>query len=416
MFKVGRYTAAVLLVTAGILLLMDQRTGSARLLLLLDWWPLLLIMLGCEYLIFNFIFRKGERQLRLDLGGLFLSVLVCAVVLGTTHSDRIPAKWLEDLDFNIDTLKMSFSSEEGYSFEKEAIHVPVQDGTAKVILENPNGSVELKSGNVPDIEVKAVVWVDKVEEAEASGIAEQSAVNFTSGSTVRITAEGHEYTGGFSNKRKPRINLTVTVPSGKPVNYELQLRNGRIAVSQLQVKEELKVRTTNGAISVMDIKGNVTAGTTNGAVEVMRTTGNVGIDTTNGAVTAKEITGKLTVDTTNGAVMVEQAGGAVDVDTTNGKITVREAAAGIKADATNGTISVHTSKVGGNYELDNMSGGIDLRIPSTASVDLKGSANGSVSTNLPFTVESKKISGQIGAGQYSIKLESNTKIEVNRND
>ncbi|WP_438448479.1 DUF4097 family beta strand repeat-containing protein [Gorillibacterium sp. sgz5001074] len=416
MLKVGRYTAALLLVTSGVLLLIDQRTGSDHLLLLLDWWPLLLIMLGLEYLIFNFINRRGERQLRMDVGGLLLSVLVSAVVVGTTQSDVIPSKWLRELDFNIDTLKMSFSSEEGYSFDKETVHVPLAEGTSKIIFDNPNGSVEMKAGPVTDVEVKAVVWVDKVDETEARQVADQSQVTFTDGGTVRITASGHEYTGGFTNKRKPRMNLTVTVPADKLVNYELQLRNGRIAVNGLKVKEELKARTTNGAIALTDIQGSVSAGTTNGAVDIARATGSVTVDTTNGAVTAKEVGGKLNIDTTNGSVSVEQAGGPVDVDTTNGKISVREAAAGVKADATNGSITVYTHTVGGPYELDNMAGSIDLKIPSTAHVDLKGSANGSISTNLPFKIESKKITGQLGSGQYAIKLDTNSKIEVNRID
>lgn len=417
MLKVGRYTAALLLVTVGVLLLLDQTTGSEHLVLLLDWWPVLLIMLGAEYLLFNFIYRKGDRQLKLDMGGLIVSVLISAAVLGTTQADRIPAKWIQNLDFNIDTLNLSFSSESGHSFEKEIVKIPVASGTDKVIIDNPNGSVDVQAGPVEGIEIKTTVWVDKVDETEARSIAEQSAIDFTSGSTLRVSAKGREYTGGFPNKRKPRMNMTVTVPADLKADYDLQLRNGRVGVNQLPVKQELKAHTTNGAVSIAGITGNVTAGTTNGTVEVARVTGKVDIDTTNGAVTAKEIGGRLSVDTTNGAVTVEQAGDEVEVDTTNGKITIREAAAGIKADATNGAISVITHRVGGHYELDNMASSIELRIPSDADVELKGSTSyGSISTNLPFSVEGKKISGKLGTGKYHIKLDTNSKIEVNKID
>lgn len=417
MLKVGRYTAALLFVTVGVLLLLDQTTGSEHLLLLLDWWPLLLIMLGVEYLLFSFIFRKGERQLKLDMGGLFLSVLVSAAVLGTTQADRIPHKWFENLDFNIDTLNLSFSSESGYSFDKDIVRIPVNSETGRIIIDNPNGSVDVQAGNVSEIEIKTTVWVDKVDEAEARAIAEQSGIEHNAGSTLRISAKGKEYTGGFPNKRKPRMNMIVTVPAAHKADYELQLRNGRVGVNQVPVKQELKAHTNNGAVSVTGINGSVTAGTTNGTVEVLRVTGKVSIDTTNGAVTAKEIGGKLSVDTTNGAVTVEQAGDTVEADTTNGKITIREAAAGIKADATNGAISVYTHKVGGSYELDNMSSSIELWIPANADVEIKGSTSyGSISTNLPLTVEGKKISGRIGSGTHQIKLDTNSKIEVNRID
>jgi hypothetical protein len=417
MLKVGRYTAAILLVTVGVLLLLDQTTGSDHLSLILDWWPVLLIMLGFEYLIFNFMYRKGERQLRLDLGGLVLSVLISAAVVGTTQADRLPTKWLQNIDFDIDTLHLSFSSESGHKFEKGTTTVPVTEAVKRIFIDNPNGSVEVAAGSVTDIEVKATVWVDKVEQGEAAAIADGSFVDYTEGATLRVTARGKEYTGGFSNKRKPRMNLVVTVPRSLKADYELQLRNGGIAAKDIAMVQELKAHTSNGPITISDIQGNVDADTTNGAIELNRITGSVSADTTNGAVVAKTVGGSVSIDTTNGAVIVEQAGGQVKVDTTNGRISILEAASGIKADATNGGITVATHTVGGDYDLDTMASPIEVRIPETANVEVKGSTSlGSITTNLPFTVDGKKISGQLGTGQFKIKLETNNKIELNRID
>jgi DUF4097 and DUF4098 domain-containing protein YvlB len=417
MLKVGRYTAALLLVSVGIMLLLDQTTGSDHLALLLDWWPVILILLGVEYLIFNFIFHKGERQLRLDMGGLILSVLISAVVVGTTQSDRVPTDWLKNLDFNIDTLNLSFSSESGHRFDKELLQIPVSGSTKRVIIENPNGSVEIHSGSVQEIEIQTVVWVDKVDEAEARSIADQSGVEHTDGNQLRITAKGQEYTGGFPNKRKPRLNLVITVPESLAADYELDLRNGKVEAHGVAVVKEFKAHTTNGAISMSEINGRITAETTNGSVEVSQIGGNASINTTNGTVTAKYISGGLTVDTTNGAVSVEDVKGDLGVETLNGKITVREAAAAVKADATNGAISVHTSVVGGDYELDNMTSSIELRLPEDADVEIKGSTSyGSISTDLPLTVDGKKISGILGSGKHQIKIDTNNKIQVNRID
>jgi len=417
MLKVGRYTAAILLVTVGVLLLLDQTTGSSHLGLILDWWPVLLIMLGVEYLIFNFMYRRGERQLRLDLGGLVLSILISAAVIGTTQADRLPTKWLQNIDFDIDTLNLSFSTESGHRFDKGLTTIPVTEATKRIIFDNPNGSVEVTAGSVTDIEVQATVWVDKVEQGEAAAIADESYIDFAEGATVRITARGKEYTGGFSNKRKPRMNLVVTVPRSLKVDYELQLRNGGINVKDIAVVQELKAHTSNGPITISDIQGNVDVDTTNGTIELNRITGFAAADTTNGAVTAKAIGGAVSIDTTNGAVTVEQAGGQVKVDTTNGRINILEAASGIKADATNGGITVITHTVGGDYELDTLASPIEVRIPETANVEVKGSTSlVNIGTNLPLTVEGKKITGQLGTGQFKIKMESNNKIELNRID
>ncbi|MDF2938896.1 MAG: hypothetical protein K0Q90_4269, partial [Paenibacillaceae bacterium] len=298
MLKVGRYTAALLLLSVGLLLLLDQTGGSGYVALLLDWWPVLLITLGLEYLVFNFIYRKKETAFRLDWGGLILSVLISAVVVGITQADRLPKDWLGSLNFNISTLNLSFSSESGYSFTKPELNIPLPAGVEKVELENPNGSVEIRGGNVKDIVIQAVVWVDKVDEAEASRIAEESTIDYSGGSNFKIMTNAKEYTGGFPNKRKPRINLQVIVPESVKADYQLKLLNGKVIAEHVPVAEKLNVRTTNGAITVTGIEGSITAYTTNGAVEISDIEGDASLETTNGVVTVTEVGGKLEAETT----------------------------------------------------------------------------------------------------------------------
>lgn len=417
MLKVGRYTAALLLLSVGLLLLSDQIRGTGYVGLLLDWWPLLLIMLGVEYLLFNFIYRRKEASFRLDWGGLILSVLISAVVVGITQADRLPREWLSSLNFNIGTLNLSFASEGGYSFDKPELSVPLSASVEKVVLENPNGSLDIRAGQVTDIRIQAVVWVDKVSESEASRIAEESVIDFTGDSVLKITANGKEYTGGFPNKRKPRINLLVTVPEKAKADFELKLLNGKVSAEGLPVYKYLTVKTTNGSITVSGIEGSLTADTTNGTVEVSDIREDASLETTNGNVTVSSIGGKLRVDTTNGAVKADGIAGDVDIETLNGKITVTDAEAGIKASATNGTISVESAKVGGDYSLKNTTSSIELRIPATADAQIRGSTSyGSITTDLPFTVEGKKISGVLGTGKHQIRLDTNNKIYVNSLD
>ena len=41
--RVGRYTAAALLIVVGVLLIMDKQSGTDYLYGMVDWWPLLLV-------------------------------------------------------------------------------------------------------------------------------------------------------------------------------------------------------------------------------------------------------------------------------------------------------------------------------------------------------------------------------------
>lgn len=417
MIKVGRYTASALLIVIGVLLLVDQTSHTRYLALFYTWWPVVLISLGCEFLLFNLLYRRGERQLRLDWSGLFLSVLISALVVGATQAASLPVKWLSNLKFNIDWSGLSYSGESGYKFEKGITKVPLAAGTDKILFDNPNGSVELKPGAVQDIEIGVTVWVDKIEKDQAESVAERSVIEYAPGSTLRITAKGNEYSGNFSAKRKPRMNLVVTVPADRRADYELQLKNGKVDATQIPLKKEMNIRTTNGTITLSGLDGDLHAETTNGAIDAAGIRGKVSLSTTNGTVSAKNIGGDAKIDTTNGAVTIEQAGGTVDVDTTNGKITIFEAAKDVKADTTNGAVSVASHTVGGNWELKTVNSLIEVKLPPSADAEIKAAAaNGTITTDLPLTVEKKKLTGKLGSGKYQIKLDTNGSVDVNKID
>lgn len=417
MVKAGRYTASLLLMSVGVLLLVDQTSRTNYLALLYHWWPVALIALGCELILLNAFYRKGGRQIRLDLSGLFLSVLISAAVIGTKQAAPFPAKWLNDIKFSMDLSNLSYSTESGYKFEKGITKVPFAADTDKIVFDNPNGSIVLKSGAVQKIEIGVTVWVDKVEEEEAKHVADRSTIEYAAGSTLRISAKGEEYSGNFSAKRKPRMNLIVTVPADRRADYELQFKNGKVEARQISLKKAMKIRTTNGAISLADLDGELNAGTTNGAIDGTNIRGRATLSTTNGTVSVQNIGGDVKIDTTNGAVTVEQAGGAVDANTANGEITIREALKNVKADATNGLITIVSHAVGGDWELKSGNGSIRAQLPAAADAEFKGSSgNGTVHSNLPLTIEKTKLSGRLGSGKYQIKLDTNGSIDVNKID
>lgn len=69
MHKAGRYTAALLLVLVGGAVIADRMMSTSFTMALIEWWPLLFIFLGVEYILFNMKYGNSERQLKLDLGG-----------------------------------------------------------------------------------------------------------------------------------------------------------------------------------------------------------------------------------------------------------------------------------------------------------------------------------------------------------
>ncbi len=85
-WKVGSFTAALVLISAGILLLIGQFTEIRVLDMVAVLWPAALIVLGVEILIYSILAVKdGDPNRRMEFSGLslfvVLAVFVCSIVL-----------------------------------------------------------------------------------------------------------------------------------------------------------------------------------------------------------------------------------------------------------------------------------------------------------------------------------------------
>lgn len=61
-------------------------------------------------------------------------------------------------------------------------------------------------------------------------------------------------------------------------------------------------------------------------------------------------------------------------------------------------------------------GAIDIVIPERGDYSLTGSSSyGDLRTDMPFNVKNKTIEGQLGEGEYRIKIEGNSDLTVQRN-
>src|SRR5690606_15092828 len=109
----------------------------------------------------------------------------------------------------------------------EVSSIPFDESYQKVVLRNMNGNVEMRSGDVDDIQVQATVYVSKLSGHEADRIAEESRIEHRdNGTTLEIEAVGKEYRV-FGIRHRPRMNLVITVPQERKADFELLLKNGR---------------------------------------------------------------------------------------------------------------------------------------------------------------------------------------------
>ena len=160
--RVGRYTAAALIVAVGVLLILDKRWGTDYVYEMVDWWPLLLVVLGVEYILLFLVTRRrriavsdnqGEKikiRFRPDAKGILTSLVLAASVFIVTEQDHYMHLW-NRVSLNLGAASMDYSQAAGYMEDKGTIRVPVGMDTSDIVFEGVNGDISVQRGDTEEI-------------------------------------------------------------------------------------------------------------------------------------------------------------------------------------------------------------------------------------------------------------------------
>ncbi|QHW33132.1 DUF4097 domain-containing protein [Paenibacillus rhizovicinus] len=412
--KMGRYTVAAVLVAVGALLLWDQMQGRNDIGLLGQWWPAAFVLLGIEIVISSMAYRKSSRRLSFDIGGALLAAVITITAFAVTQYAAMPFRWLDEFKVNL-TGTSGFGEEKGFRYVKDAIHQPLLPETTAITIDNTNGNVTVKKGDVDGVVVETVMWVDSSDKDEADDTAEKSTVEVNGGGKLEIKAQGHPY--GTNGERKPRMNMIVTIPADSPFVTKAQppvVDNDTAAshnTSATNLAAEDAGNGTNGAAgtdgtnSNNSTNGSNGTGNTDGANAATSDQGSTSnkvdspknelrIGTVNGSVEAADLrlTGGLTIKVTSGEITVHHMYGPVDAETKNGSIAATELEGNVTLDTYNGDIKA--ADITGGFDGSTLSGNIDLqRVTGDVDTDTK---NGQIGINeAQSTVRADTLNGDI---------------------
>lgn len=416
--RTGRFTAALLLMSIGILLLIDLLTKQDYMLLVLTWWPAFLVSVGIEHIIVTLWNRKlsssqPKRKVRVDIKGMIAAILAAAAIFIVTQQDHYVHLW-NRVSLDLAAAATEYSLEEGYKHNLEDISIPVDLDTEKVIVDAVNGNIEVKKAQIEGVIIKAVVWVDETDMAEARQVAQETKLDITEGESLRVVVKDQTY--GESGRRHPRVNISITVPENKFLDMDISTSNGAISLTGTQALREVKLQTGNGNLKLWDVIGDVTAKTLNGTVELYRIFGDVNVDTQGGSMKGSRISGNAVLSTFVGNISLVGAEGDVDVATRNGNITLDGALSKLHAESLNGSLTISSKVIGGDWNVYSAVGQLNLRIPEEGSYSLEAASSyGDIISNLAFPVVNKVLKGSSGDGEYTLKIEGNSDVYINSN-
>ncbi|MGG3283613.1 DUF4097 family beta strand repeat-containing protein [Paenibacillus solani] len=415
--RVGRYTAALLLIITGVLLLLDEWRGTDYVFMLQRWWPLLFILLGIEYLVrytgSRLLGRRAEFRFRPDIKGILLAVAVTASVFVISEQEHFLHLW-NRVSLNLTAAGVDYSEAEGYRFQKPDLTIPVDLDTERIIVDQLNGDIFITRENVDEIEVQAQVWVDREQSGIAEAIAEQSTIEISEGKTITIRSKGKAY--GESGKRQPRMNLKIAVPDDRRFNFEVRTMNGAISLNRVEAIENISLESGNGPITMDRIYGNVTGKTLNGEITARGVIGNIKMSTNRGNVLAVDVTGETDLTTQVGNMTVKRTTDNIRVQTRNGNILISGAESQLNAESLNGAVAVRSSRIGGDWNVYSAVGEMNLHIPLEGDYKLEGTISyGRILTTLPnLLIEQKTITGEAGSAEHTIRIEGNSNLNIYR--
>ncbi|WP_229522512.1 DUF4097 family beta strand repeat-containing protein [Paenibacillus monticola] len=415
--RVGRFTASLLLIGVGVPLYLDWREGTDFMLLLLKWWPVIPVLWGIEYLLIFFFNRHRSNsdvtgaRTRLDLRGLLSAILLAASIFIVAEQEHYLHLW-NRVSLNLTAAAVDYGEAEGNKFQKAPLIIPVELDTAKISIDGINGDILVHRAPVEDIEIVTTVWVDQLEGVMAEAISDQSFVDATPGSTIKITPESKAY--GDSGKRQPRMNLDISLPEDRRFNLDIRTMNGGITLQNVEAIEDISLETGNGQLILHRILGEVKGKTLNGAVRVRGVQGSVDLSTSGGDMNAWDVTGPLKLSTAVGNVGAINNGDKVDISSKNGNLEVDGARSNLHAESLNGGINVRSDLLGGDWDIYSAVGDISVFLPLVGDYKVEGSSGyGDIVSDYPgLLIDKKTISGKAGNGEHKVHIEGNSSLNV----
>lgn len=364
--KIGTVTVGVSFLIIGVAIFMQNWISFSFIQFLSYLWPLLLIMLGLEYIYKR---RKNDEEEPRPFDGFAITILFLVLLISGGLFSLNTSDWTDPFAVFGDNWRSTVELEETYDV----------NNVQSITFSFTNANIEIIGEETNDIQISGVIKSLETDEEKVLEIYEKER-------KIKKNENSFEYIvtppgSIFSMKKNFSLDITLKVPS--------------------HVKLDLK--STNGELVGKNIHGDVVLKTTNGQIHASSMKGNIEAKSTNGAITVKDVGGAATVKTTNGNITVENVKNKLLIKTTNGGITVK------------------SNEVNGDWQASTTNGRVTMTLPQTASVKIDAkTTNGSVKGNFDWerryegSRKNRQGSAIMNEGEFQVMAEStNGSIVIN---
>lgn len=389
--RVGRITAALLLVTVGLLLLIDQLWDTSWIRLIFTWWPLVLISWGLETIWFGI--RKSERKWKLDVLGMFGAVFISAIVF-TAAQPNLFQDWISRIQFDFSMMKQMVLTD-GLQFEQPKLAETWSPEVSSIQIHHTAGDVYVETADIEQVELSSLLTIYNSNKEQAEELADRSYVQMNKNADKGLwTIKTVGLNTIPDSNIDVRIDMQIIVPAEAAVPIDIKLDKGDIYIQDLRA--DVRAVTLNGDLLASDLGGKAELETRNGDIDVKRVAGE-GVYLTN-----------------NGDIQVSESIGAVRMETHSGDIDLQEAYSMVTAESLNGDLSLESGVMAGDWSIQALAGDVTIRLPEDADMNVQAHLSfGDAVTTFPLDISEHTISGIIGSGSYQLNVEVNGDLKIN---
>jgi len=343
--KIGTITLAIGLITAGSVMFAQNFT-DLPIKDVYKYWPLLLIGLGLEIVIYMSIYGRNDENVRFSIDGLCIVFIILAAIFANSSFigfRHINIRGIGDIPF-IGNLNYRGKIEE--KITKDGISKDYDIKELK--LTNSFGDIEIRKGNSNEIRLEANVTVQYNDENKARNYI-KDAIRIEEGQITNI------YIDKISSNRsrdyeKAMVDFIDYIPMGITVDIQnsfgdidvesagkTTVKNSHGDIKLVDCSKDVEVENSFGRIEMENIGGNIDASSSNGDIRIEDVAGSIDTETSFGNIRINNVKGNVVAESRNGNVKIAGVEGNVDVETSFGNVEIDEES------AENGRVYAETS-------------------------------------------------------------------------
>ena len=420
--KVGSITLAVGLITVGVLLF-AQNFMDIPVKDIYRYWPVLLIGLGLEMVLYMVLYSRSNTEVKLSVDGL---CIVFIIVLGLISNG---VRFM-----NIDAPGHMFfgyrgsSIIDGVKYRNQITETHTRDNISgsfdikELKVTNNFGRIKVLPTDAKSIRVEAEVTVKYNDEAKAREYA-KNAIEIKEGEVTELSPKNPD-NWNKSDYSKAQIDFVIYVPkqidlaakgsfgdiSAEGIGGKCILENRNGETKALNIGGDLDIVNSFGDIEVSNVGGKADITNRNGEISAEKIIGSTVIEGHFGDIEAKTIGGDVKITNNNGQITIEDINGNADLGNSFGDVNIDRVNGGITVENKNGRIEAEA--VTGNAQIKNSFGDIYFRSASTDDGDIYAKTKfGSIDSEKPLQLNKEGqdtvAQGKLGSGKYKIELITN---------